>query len=129
MMDDTGAPSGREPSGIASLPFVYDGLAGRRWWIVKPTGDYMEDGRTGELYGLAFLDLLAQQEERLARLSFILRDMQAVQDRSGIAVGFISVLDDALRLSLHAGLNKRLRSFYAERHEQIVRNTWQDRSE
>jgi len=101
------------------LPFVKDGIVmpdgpRRCFWHVEPTGDYERDCRTGEHFGLAFLEHHANSDG-FGILGFIIRDMLAKvepQDQSGIRVGFISVLGVALRHRVTSDYVKRLRAHF-----------------
>lgn len=51
-------PAGNPNGLILSLPFIdkdrLPGQSERRFWVVKPTGDWTGDNLTGQAYGAAF---------------------------------------------------------------------------
>ncbi len=73
---------------VGDLPFVED-EHGRRYWSVKPSGDYRKDCRQGVLFALAALEYMAVEPEPWL-LTHVVGDMPRKEARSGIEVGFLS---------------------------------------
>ena len=82
----------------------------RNFWSVSPTGDYTEDCITGAEYALTFLECLKTNPDKYnVPLQWIIFDMpkDRAEGRSGIEVGFLSVLSEALLSGAYA--HERLR--------------------
>ncbi len=69
---------------LTSLPFIEKG----NFWVVKPSGGYMADCRTGHIYAVLALEHMIA-EDFSSLLGWCVRDMPRGKNFTGIEVGFL----------------------------------------
>ena len=67
-------------------------VMGCKFWVVSPSGNYTDDCRTGRQLALEYLKFLTKSA---FPLQWIVFDMPRDADRTGIEVGFLSIVTRA----------------------------------
>ncbi len=80
---------------VLSLSCVADKDCRRRFWSVKPTGDYGEDCQTGYRLALGWLSYEESIPDGCGILGMIVRDMP--EKLSGVEIGFFAIVGIAAR--------------------------------
>lgn len=93
-------------SHVTSLPFISSkqGIPGRNWFDIKPTGDYGKDCEAGKVAAIMLFKAMRDDKEEYTGgdlqqivLALASRDLQ--ENGKGLIVGFFSYLDFCLRVT------------------------------
>ena len=116
--------AGNQPS-LDSLPFTAIGLKGwRRFWDVRPTGDYAADCATGGRFGLEYLAYLEANRIGEGCLGSIVREMP--RDLSGIEIGFLHAVSNAARAG--AWQARQIEAWYDSQRAELAKKPARSRS-